>query len=87
MSLPTDLITPKAAARLLHAHVASVYRWITQGKLRSWKRAGTRHLVNRADVLALLVQEEPAVRLESSGEGAKRYEEAVQRLKESGLRF
>ena len=87
MSLPTDLISPKQAARVLRAHVASVYRWIATGRLRSFKRAGTRHLVSRGDVESLLVEEMPSPRLETSADVARRRKEAIDRLRANGLRF
>jgi excisionase family DNA binding protein len=55
---PEDLITPRQAAKLLHCHIATVYRYVLQGKLPCWRRAQCHHLVSRRDVLALF---EPVV--------------------------
>jgi excisionase family DNA binding protein len=87
MSLPDDLISPKTAAKILRSHISTVYRLIHSGKLRSFRRAGTRHLVSRADVEALLVEETPAPRLETSADVARRRKEAIDRLRQAGLRF
>lgn len=53
--LPTDLITIKAAARLVNnTHRATIRRWILSGKLPAYTLAGGRYLVSQADVLALI---------------------------------
>jgi excisionase family DNA binding protein len=54
---PDDTVSPKQAARLLKTHVSTIYRLIGSGKLRSFKHPGTRHLLSRRAVLALLVEE------------------------------
>lgn len=59
MSLPGDLITPKAAARLLKVHVSSVYRWILAGKVRAFRRAGARYWISEAEVRAAWAEVEP----------------------------
>lgn len=50
---PPDLISPRAAAMLMKVHIATMFRWILKGKLRSWRRAGTRYMVSQADVMDL----------------------------------
>jgi len=50
---PADLIRTREAARLMHCHIATVFRWALSGRLRSWRR-GRAVLVSRADVLAVL---------------------------------
>jgi excisionase family DNA binding protein len=57
--IPTDLISPREAAKLLRTGVSTVYRFIQDRRLRSWKRAHTRYLVSRREVLALFVEEVP----------------------------
>jgi excisionase family DNA binding protein len=52
--LPTDLVPLGRAATQLHVNRSTVYRWVLGGKLRSWRRAGTRYLVSLADVRELL---------------------------------
>jgi excisionase family DNA binding protein len=52
--LPADLVPLGKAATELHCNRATVYRWCLGGKLRSWRRAGTRYLVSLADVRQLL---------------------------------
>ncbi len=61
MAIPDDLISPRAAARLLSCHVATIHRWIGRGKLRAWTRGENRRLLSRADVLGLLVPHVPGV--------------------------
>lgn len=48
--IPDDLITPPRAARLVHAHVSAIYRWIQTKRIRSWRRGGARFLVSAAEV-------------------------------------
>jgi excisionase family DNA binding protein len=68
-TIPDDLITPTEAAQLLHVHLATVYRWIDQGRLPTWRVGGCvghrgRRRVRRSDVLALIRPEQsPASRL------------------------
>jgi excisionase family DNA binding protein len=49
-----ELITTRQAANLLQTHVSTIYRWILSGKLPAWRRGG-RHVVKKADLLAMLV--------------------------------
>lgn len=51
---PDDLITCKVAARLLDVHVATIYRWVSEGKLPSYVRGGCRRLVSRAELMGLI---------------------------------
>ena len=58
--LPSDLIPVNEAIRLLPGqkpgrtpHIASLYRWVQEGRLRGWKVAG-RLVVSRAEVLGLI---------------------------------
>ena len=60
--LPADLTTPKMAARLIGAHVSLIYRAIQDGRLRAYRRAGSRYLVSRADVVGLVVEVRAAAR-------------------------
>jgi excisionase family DNA binding protein len=78
-SLPDDWLTPRQAAQLLGVHPATVYRFLREGRLPYWLRAGTRKLVRRHDVLSLLVRVE--------GEGSPRLPsqaEALERLRQEG---
>lgn len=57
--LPTDLISTGQAVKLVPGqrpgksiHLATVYRWILDGRLRSWK-VGGRLLVSEAELRAL----------------------------------
>ena len=56
---PDDLIPPKAAATVIQAHVATIYRLIHSGQLPAYRR-GCRYFVSRADVLAVLQPVQPA---------------------------
>jgi hypothetical protein len=56
--IPDDLIEMRQAARAAKCHLATAYRWILSGRLRSWKRAG-RRFVSRAELLALFVPVPP----------------------------
>ncbi len=51
---PDDLVTIPEAAGRLRVDPSTVHRWIGRGKLRAWRRAGTRRLISMADVLALI---------------------------------
>lgn len=57
---PDDLITPKTAARLIQAHVVTIYRLIHSGQLPAYRR-GSRYMVSRAAALAVLQPVEPTV--------------------------
>ena len=50
---PTDLISPRKAAKLLGVHYATMYRWIWSGKLPAWDLCGLVR-VSEADVRALV---------------------------------
>jgi excisionase family DNA binding protein len=58
--LPEDLLTPAQVARLLKVHISTVYRWCLSGRLPSYRRAGSRFLICRADVRALLEPVRPS---------------------------
>jgi excisionase family DNA binding protein len=87
MSLPNDLISPKTAARLLSVHVATIYRLVSEGKLPALRRAGTRLLVRRVDVEALLTPVVPAVPVPSAHALRREQIEAEEALRAAGLRF
>jgi excisionase family DNA binding protein len=54
-SIPADLITVAQASKLLNnTHRATIRRWILRGKLRAYTLGGTRWVVSRADVLAMI---------------------------------
>lgn len=53
-TIPDDLVSPRKACEILSVNISTLYRWILAGKLRSWRRAGTRYRVSLADVRALL---------------------------------
>ena len=53
--VPDDLISPREASQVLGVHLASIYRFIEDGRLPAWRRAGTRWRVSKAAVLGLLV--------------------------------
>lgn len=60
--IPDDLIPPGKAARLIHVHVATIYRWILEGRLPAWRlrgRCGVKggRRLSKADVLSLLEPE------------------------------
>jgi excisionase family DNA binding protein len=52
--LPDDLVTIPVAAGRLRVDPSTVHRWIGKGKLRAWRRAGTRRLVSMREVLGLI---------------------------------
>src|SRR5262245_39127297 len=54
-----DPITPRCAARLLHVHISTIYRYILSGRLRAWRRVSLRYVVSRKQVLALLEPVDP----------------------------
>jgi excisionase family DNA binding protein len=89
-AVPEDLITPRAAAKILRAHVGTIYRWILSGKLPAWRRAGARYLVSRADVEALLAPVRPAAKrppLPSQRAQEARHRQAVESLRKAGFRI
>jgi len=86
---PTDLIRPSEAARLLSCHVGTIHRWINRGKLPGYDRAGTRVMVSRADVLALVrpleVTTGRKARPRTTGQARKGHREAMRQLRKAGL--
>ncbi len=54
ISLPDDMITPKAASAVLGVHVGTIYRLVRRGELRAWRRIGGRLMASRKDVQELL---------------------------------
>lgn len=54
--IPEDLVTMTEAARLARCSLNSLYRWLLQGKLSSWKRCG-RRFVSRAELLGLFEED------------------------------
>jgi excisionase family DNA binding protein len=52
--IPSDLIVPRQAARLVDVHVSAIYRWLRSGKLAGYTKAGSRYWVSRADVERML---------------------------------
>ena len=57
--LPHDLIAPKDAARIAGCHVSTLLRWILHGRLRGYRKAGSRYLVSRADVEGVIAEVVP----------------------------
>jgi hypothetical protein len=87
-TIPDDLIDARAVARLVRAHIATVYRWLLSGRLRAWKRCG-RLFASRAEALALFapVQPRKAERLSPSRtERSRAAEAAVEELRRQGFR-
>jgi excisionase family DNA binding protein len=58
--LPEDLVTPGEVAKLLKVHISTVYRWWLSGRLPSYRLAGVRFLIRRADVRAVLQPVHPS---------------------------
>jgi excisionase family DNA binding protein len=88
--VPSDLVTVKAASKLLAVHVGTVYLIIRKGQLRAWKRVGGHARVSRAEVQALMrpVQirhagdEPPRPRTQEEADSAA----AVERLRKKGYK-
>lgn len=57
--LPVDLIRPSRAAKILNVCMATVYRLILRGKVRSWRTASGRYQVSESEVRGLLVEATP----------------------------
>ena len=55
---PLDLIDLGPAGRLIGRAAGTIYRWISEGRIRGWKTAG-RKQVSRAELLALSRPVEP----------------------------
>jgi len=77
--IPDDLITPLQAAQLLGVHLATIYRYILDGRLPAWRLAGTRFKLSRVQVLGLL---QPAGN--SPPDRTPSHAEATERLKKLG---
>lgn len=88
--IPDDLITVKEAARLVHnTHTATIRRWVLNGKLQGYTLAGTRWLVSRADVLALiqpLTKPRKAPAIESPRQRGRRERDTDRVLRAAGVR-
>lgn len=54
IELPSDLIRPGQAAKLLGLHMATVYRMMDDGRLPFYRPAARQRRVRRADVEAML---------------------------------
>lgn len=52
--LPSDLIEPKEAAKLIRRHISCIYRLIARGRLKAYKIAGARYVLSKADVAKLI---------------------------------
>jgi excisionase family DNA binding protein len=48
-------VTPKQVAARLQVHLATVHRWIVSGKLKAYRRMGSRYLINEEDIDTLIV--------------------------------
>lgn len=86
--LPGDLIAPKVLARILGVHLSSVHRWIHEGKLRAWRRAGQRYLISEAEGRALVVPVEvrSGEHARTRGEEELAASQAAQRLRAKGYK-
>jgi excisionase family DNA binding protein len=85
--LPEDLVPLGKAATALHVNRSTIYRWVLGGKLRSWRRAGTRYLVSLADVRELLKPVEHRRRDVSAQGETERQAEARKRRTDETLRM
>ena len=84
--MPKDLIKPSCAARYLSVHIATIYRWIQTGRLRSYRVGQSRYLLARADVMALVEPVEPACPVVNPAvEKRSRERETQQTLREYGI--
>ncbi len=85
MSPSIKYFTPKQVAMKLQVHLATVHRWIASGKLKAYKRCGSRYLIAEEDMMAALepVQGEP-VRLDPTME--REHRAAVEELRRKGIK-
>ncbi len=84
MPLPTDLITPKEAAKLVRCSVATIYRWIHGGQIRAYKWGMARYRVSRAAVEGQ-VSEVVSVHIPQPSQAARETQEAMAELKKMGM--
>lgn len=88
LSTPADLITPRRAARIVGVHISAIYRYVLKGKLRGWRRAGSRYLVSEAEVRALIqpvvVEVEEEIRTRAEEKDAA--QASLERLRRAGYR-
>lgn len=86
--MPTDLITPKAAAKIVKSHVATIHRWLRQGKLKGYRLAGFRFLISEAEVRACLspVEVEVPVVPRTRAQDIAAADAAVARMRANGAR-
>jgi len=52
-------VTPKQIATRMQVHLATVHRWIATGKLKAFKRNGSRYLILESDVEQMLNPVQP----------------------------
>ena len=68
---PTDLIKITEAAKTVDVNRATIFRWIAQGRLRSWQLGGQRR-VSRGELLEMLqemrVPTKPFVRVRTAND-------------------
>jgi hypothetical protein len=91
-ALPVDLIPIRAATGLLPSRrpgkrlaLSTLYRWLAQGRLRSWKLVGGR-FVSRREVLGLMREEQPARLPEPAVARERAQAEALEQLRAAGWR-
>lgn len=86
MSQADDYLTPLEAGKLLGVCQQTIYRWITRGKLKALSRAGTRYLVKRGDVEALMSPVRPKkLKVETARGQTARAKRTEQILARAGL--
>lgn len=86
VQVPSDLVTPKSAAKILCCSLGTIYRLVHRGQLRAWCRGGCRYLVSDAAVRAILQPVQPAVPVPTLQAVERRQEEARETLRQSGVR-
>jgi excisionase family DNA binding protein len=87
--LPDDLLTPRQAAKIMKTHTSTIIRWVLSGKLRGYRQAGTRYLISRRDLQAMLVPvvPDPEVELPRTASQEREAAEAAKaRLRLRGYR-
>lgn len=75
----------KQASKLIHVHISTIYRWVTDGRLRGYRLAVARYRVRQADVLALVVEVVPERMPESAADRRRGHERAMDDLRRAGL--
>lgn len=84
-TVPTDLIRPGAAAKLLGVHLATLYRWMEEGALPFYLVGPAQRRLSRRDVEAMVRPERRPLKNRRPRQVASWEREAQRRRTQAGL--